>query len=619
MEEPTRAPAARRRARRGSVERPVNGRLYRASFLIALVPLLLVLLASSRTGVLGAPTLPPNFDGAGAEALANELAMNYPDRAPGSAGAFGAAGWVHDELAGFGLQVSSDTWSERLPAGAVERLQNVWAIAPGQSRDSIVVMAHRDDTGAGPGANDNASGTAALIELARGYAANATAGIPTVKPVHTLIFLSTDGGAAGGLGAARFVDRLGYPVDAVVNLTALAGHGAPRLLLSGDSPHSAAALLASTAAERIAEQTGRAPQRPSILAQLIDLGFPFTLGEQGPFVSQGIPAVTVTTGSERPPAAFTDRPGNLDLTHLTQLGRAAQELVGSLDQGIELGRGTPGLVWAAGRAVRGWAIALLLISLLVPFFVAVIDLVAHMRRRRIPIAPAFRSLRSRLAFWLFAGVVFVVFGLFGAWPSGASRPPNPTTAAAGDWALLPLLLLGVVLAAGWFVCRQRLVPRRAVTVEDDLAGSVAALIGCGVVSLLVLATNPYALLFCLLPLHAWLWLPQVRTRGVAVRASVFAVGLIGPLLPLLSLAFRYGLGFDAPWYLLELVSLRYVRPLVFAIALVGAACAAQLAVVAAGRYAPYPKAGERPVRGPVRDLVHRFARAARTRAAYRAR
>ena len=604
----TRTPAPHRRARRGSVERPVNGRLYRASFLVALLPLLLVAFASSRTGVLAAPALPPNFDGPGAKSLASELSMSYPDRSPGSAGALGAAGWVHDQFRGFGLPVSSDTWNERIPGGAVARLENVWAVVAGQSRDAIVVMAHRDDTGVGPGASDNASGTAALVELARGYAATGTAGGPAVRPVHSLVFLSTDGGATGGLGAARFAAHLPFPVDGVINLTALAGHGAPRLLLSGDAPHSAAALLVATAAERIAEQGGQA-RRPSVLAQLIDLGFPFTLGEQGPFVARGVPAVTVTTGGERPPEAFTDRPGNLDLTHLTALGRATQELVASLDQGLELARGTPGLLWAGGRAVRGWAIELLLISLLVPFLVVVVDLFARTRRRRIPIGPAFRSLASRLAFWLFAGLVFAAFGLAGAWPRGPARPPNPATAAAGDWAVLPLLLLGGVLTLGWFVCRQRLVPRRPVSPEEELAGSVAGLLGCAGVALLVLATNPYALLFCLPALHAWLWLPQVRTRSLLRRGLVFGIGLIGPLLPLLSLALRFGLGFDAPWYLLELVALRYVKPIAFAIGLAGTACAAQLAVVAAGRYSPYPRAGERPARGPVRSLAHRFARA----------
>ena len=263
--------------------------------------------------------------------------------------------------------------------------------------------------------------------------------------------------------------------------------------------------------------------------------------------------------------------------------------------------------------MRGWAIELLLISLLVPFFVVVVDLLAHTRRRRIRIAPAFRSLASRLAFWLFAGIVFALFGLAGAWPDGPARPPNPATPAAGDWAVLPLLLLVVVVASGWLVSRQRLVRRRPVSLEQDLAGSVAALLGCGGVALLVLATNPYALLFCLPALHAWLWLPQVRTRSALRRALVFAIGLIGPLLPLLSLAVRFGLGFDAPWYLLELVSLRYVTPIAVAIGLAGVACAAQLAVVAAGRYAPYPRSGEGPERGPIRGLIHRVAASTRAR------
>jgi len=610
---PTDTPAPRRRARRGSVERPVNGRLYRASFLVAVLPLLLLALASSRTGVLAAPTLPPNFDGPGAQTLATELSMSYPDRFPGSAGALGAADWLRTQLRGFGLPVTSDTWTERLPGGDETKLANIWAVVPGQSRDAIVVMAHRDDTGVGPGANDNASGTAALVELARGYAAAGSAGGPAVRPFHTIVFLSTDGGATGGLGAARFARHLPFPVDGVVNLSAIAGRGTPRLLLSGDTPHSAAALLVATAAERIAEQSGRTARRPSLLAQLLDLGFPFTLGEQGPFVARGVPAVTVTTGGERMPAAFTDRPREIDLARLTQVGRAAQELIGSLDQGLELGRGTPGLVWAGGRSVRGWAIELLLISLLVPFYVVVVDLLAHTRRRRIPTAPAFRSLASRLAFWLFAGVVFAVFGLAGAWPDGPPRPPNPATQAAGDWAVLPLLLLVVVVAAGWFVSRQRLLRRRTVSLDEDLAGSVAALIGLGCVSLLVLATNPYALLFCLPALHAWLWLPQVRTRSALRRIVVFAIGLIGPLLPLLSLAFRFGLGFDAPWYLLELVSLRYVSPVAVVVALAGTACAAQLAMVAAGHYAPYPRPGERRERGPIRSLVHRVVTTSRAR------
>jgi hypothetical protein len=46
-----------------------------------------------------------------------------------------------------------------------------------------------------------------------------------------------------------------------------------------------------------------------------------------------------------------------------------------------------------------------------------------------------------------------------------------------------------------------------------------------------------------------------------------------------------------------------VQPLAVAITLGGTACAAQLAMVAAGRYAPYPEPGERSARGPLRELV----------------
>jgi len=608
----TRTPAPRRRPRRGSLERPVNGRLYRASFAVAALPLLLLAFSSARPGLLSQPQLPPNFDGAGAKALATEIATSFPDRSPGSAGALGAARWLHDQLASFGLPVTTDRWRERVPGGSVVSLENIWAVARGESADAIVVMAHRDDSGVGPGADDNASGTAALVELARGYTQTAAAA-GRVKPAHTLVFLSTDGADFGGLGATRFAGGLPYKVVAVVNLTAVAGTGPPRLVISGDTPRTANALLVATADRRIAEQTGRQPKRASLLAQLIDLGFPFTLHEQGPLVARGVPAVTLTTGGERAPAAFGDNPKTLDGARLTTLGRAAQELVGSLDQGIELTGGTPSFVWIGGRVVRGWAIELLLFSLLVPFLVGVVDLFAHCRRRHIPIAPALRSLRSRIAFWAFAGLAFVAFGALGAWPKGPARPPNPASTAAGDWAVLPLLALGVVLLVGWLVGRQRLVPRRPVGPDEELAGDTAALLGLALVSLLVLATDPFALLFCLPAVHAWLWLPQIRSRNWTARFALLALGLTGPLLILFSLGIRYGLGFDAPWYLLELVSLRYVGLTAFAITLAGTACAAQLVAVAARRYAPYPGAGERPARGPLRQIVRASARAARRR------
>ena len=608
-----RTPARRRRARRGSLERPINGRLYRGSLLILLLPLLILAFSITRPGALPAPLLPPNFDGPATRQLATELSSHYPDRVPGGPGSLSAEQWLRDQLAPYGLPLSSDTWNAHVPGLGRVRLRNLWAVAPGQSSDAIVVMAHRDDTGTGPGANDDASGTAALVELARGYAQAGTPAGQRVRSAHTIVFLSTDAGSFGGLGALRFAEHSPFHVVATINLDAIAGRGPPRIVVAGDSPRSPAASLVETAAKRVLEQTGMQAQRAGPVQQLIDLGFPFTLYEQGPFVARGIPAVTLTTAGERPPAAFTDRAAALDTARLTGLGRATQELVGSLDQGLELAQGTTSFVWIGDRIVRGWAIELFLVALLIPYLVAVVDLFAHCRRRRIGLLPAARSLRSRLAFWLFLGLAFVVFRAVGAWPSGVPRPPNPAVASSGDWRVLALAALGLVGFVGWIVTRQRLVPRRPVGTDEQLAGATVALLGLGVVSLLVLATNPFALIFFLPAMHAWLWLPQVQSSKAPTRAVVFLIGLVGPLLIILSLALRFGLGFDAPWYLLELVAVGYVHLPAVVITLCGAACAAQLAVVTAGRYAPYPPAGQRPERGPLRELVRRVVLAQRAR------
>src|SRR4051812_33639341 len=166
-------PPERRRPRRGSVERPVNGRLYRAAWLVVLLPLLVMAFTVSRPSVLSAPQLPPVFDGADAASLARELARLYPDRSPGSSGARGAATWVEQKLAAAGLRPEEDVWPDEVAGGARVPMRNVVAVARGRSPQAIVVMAHRDDDGRGPGANDNASGAAALLELAPGYRSTA--------------------------------------------------------------------------------------------------------------------------------------------------------------------------------------------------------------------------------------------------------------------------------------------------------------------------------------------------------------------------------------------------------------------------------------------------------------
>src|SRR5919198_2912726 len=302
-------PPERRRPRPGSLERPVNGRLYRGTWLLLGLPLLVAAFSVARPVPLPPPQLSSGFDGGAAKALATDLSEHYPNRFPGSSGALGAADWFRDRLRSYGFVVRTQPFTAVVPGHGRIAFQNIVAEAVGRSPQTIVVMAHRDDDGAGQGANDNASGTAALVELARSYSARVT-------PAHTIVFLSTDGGAFGGLGAAHFVDGADRnDVIAVVNLDAIAGRGRIRLQIAGDTPRSPSGVLLETASARIAAETGRAPARPSALRQLLDLAVPFSLYEQAPFLAAGIPALTITTSGDDARDAASDTPSRLDGHH----------------------------------------------------------------------------------------------------------------------------------------------------------------------------------------------------------------------------------------------------------------------------------------------------------------
>ncbi|MGH3081428.1 MAG: M28 family peptidase [Gaiellaceae bacterium] len=602
---PLRPQPAPRRPRPGSLERPVNGRTYRGTALLIAIPLLVAAFTVGRPDELPPSSFPSAFDQQAAVEATRELALQYPNRPPGGPDAVGAAEWVAERFRSYGFGVQRERFEETVPGEGTVPLQNVYAVAPGRSNETLVVMAHRDNVGISPAANDNASGTGALLELARGYGLRA--GTAAVTPAHTIVFLSADGGAFGGLGAYRFLERSSYRgrLTAVVNLTAIGGPRALRIDIAGDRPRSPDPTFVQTATNRVEQRTGAEPRRVTTLGQLIDLAFPFSYYEQAPFVGRGVPAITLTTADERPPQPRTDTLDALVVRRIGQAGGAAEGILGSLDEGVALPGSTATYIWLGPRIIRGWAIKLVLIAALLPFLLAAVDLFARCRRRRIPLAPALRSYRSRLAFWLWTGAVFGALSLLGVWGEGAPRPPSPETSFAGDIPLLALGVLGSLALAGWFVARERLLPRRPVSAEEELAGQTAALLALAVVALLTVATNPFALIFLLPSLHAWLWLPQVRYRPLWVRGAVLAAGLAGPFLLLGSFAWRFELGADAPWYVAQLVALGYVPLPIVAIGLAWLAAAGQLAAVGAGRYAPYPSARERPPRGPVRELIRR--------------
>ena len=604
-------PRERRRARPGSLDRPVNGRLYRGTWLLVGLPLLVAAFSVARPSPLPRAFLPA-FDGEATKRLADDLVTRYPNRFPGT---LPAADWFRDQLKPYGLPVHAERFSARIPGHGRVHMQNLVAEAVGPSPRSIVVMAHRDNDGRGPGANDNASGTAMLVELARAYGVPPGFAPGRLRPNHTILFVSTDGGAFGGLGAAWFAAHspLRRDVAAVIDLDSVGGKGHIRVDMTGDTPRTPSGTFLETVAARITAETGRAPARPSAVRQLVDLGFPFSLHEQAPFLAHGTAAVTLTTRGDTAPDPVTDTKEQLQADRLTQVGRSTQDLLGTLDEGLEFAQGTSSYVYFGSRLIRGWAVELVLIACLLPFLAAAVDLFARCRRRRIPLAPALRGFRSRLGFWVWVLALFELFALLGAFPDGEPRPIAPRSDVAHDWPAQALLGLALLALLGWFVTRERLLPRHEISSEEELAGHTAALLCLGALSLLVVATNPFALVFLLPSLHVWLWLPQVRGAPPAVRLGVLLAGFAGPALLVGSFAGRFGLGWDAPWYIAELRAVGYIPFVVMPLLAVWLAGTAQLSVLATHRYAPYPDAEEVPPQGPVRRLVRGVALAVRDR------
>jgi hypothetical protein len=585
--EPARLGTSKRRPRRGSVERPVDLRLVRnlAAFLV--LPLLLVVVTIVTPGPLPAPTLPPAFDGPTATALTKELADTNASRVPGSLGAANAAQWFRDKLALYGLPVREDVWQEDVPGVGRVELRNLAAVVPGTLDQSIVVVAHRDNNGLSAGANGNASGTAALVELARAYATAGTTESART-PLHTLVFLSTDGGAYGSLGAARFAAHspLARRVVAVVSLDGIAGAAPTRLEVGGLGAHSPPPAVVRTAEARIQAETGGLPVQPGFLDQLVGLALPFGFGEQAPLLGRGIPALRISTAADGGTPPGGDEIGALDERKLGALGRASESLLSSLDGAVELPTTTDGALFLGERAIRGWALQLLLVALVVPFGAAAIDLLARCRRRRLPLAPAWRALRRRIGLWVVLLALLALAAVAGALPREPHLPPPPDQPPVDAWPVGAAVIGVFAIVLVWLRARARLIPRARALPEEELAAYAVAFVALLVIAAGTVLVSAYSLVFVVPSMYAWLLLAQLRRAPGWVTDAAYGVGLVGPVLALVVLAESLDLGLRAPLYAASLLTTGVV-PWGATLALAGwAAVASFVGAIAAGRYAP---------------------------------
>ena len=174
-----------RRARPGSLASPVNSRMYRGTWLLVGIPLLVAAFTVYRPHPLRQPdaTAPVRRrrGGAGRRGVRERLPGSNtralrPRTTPrtGSPSSCASSGWTP----------KSTVFTRKSPVGARSSSKTSARSAKGRSNQIIVVVAHRDNSGASPGANDNGSGTAALIELARSFAASRVPPQPLAPNTH---------------------------------------------------------------------------------------------------------------------------------------------------------------------------------------------------------------------------------------------------------------------------------------------------------------------------------------------------------------------------------------------------------------------------------------------------
>lgn len=169
-------------------------------------------------------------------------------------------------------------------------LMNVLALLPGndpqKAQEIILVGAHRDHFGrqAGqlfPGADDNASGTAVMLEVAR---AMAQAG---ARAKRTVLFVSFSGEEQGLVGSRIYLERTVAPIGsttAMINIDH-AGIGDGRLTIGVTGFEKSVALEAG-------QIVG--------LAEKLDLFGFFPGGDHVPFKEAGVPTITIVSGGIHP-------------------------------------------------------------------------------------------------------------------------------------------------------------------------------------------------------------------------------------------------------------------------------------------------------------------------------
>lgn len=485
--------------------------LVRLAFLTPPLLAFLVVLISVQTpqGLSQTPQSPPTFNGDRAAGFARDLARELPDRAPGAPTARIAADDVQVALQdATGVIPQRSAFEAPGPDGTRVEMENLWLELPGETKEAIIVLAHRDDIAPGPGLDDNASGTAALIELARGAAG--------IQRARALVVASVDGGTVGQAGARALIEQVrdaGLTPVAAIAIDAVGGPPGPlpiRFAGEGGIRSPERLLRGLQVAVDDVPQAGPAETASPVL-QFLDLIAPESpAGAQAPFLERGIAAIQLGDGDGGIGVAAIDE------ARLDAVGAAVSTLLVRLDAEPRTAIPAGTYVAISGRVIPGSAIALFALSFLVGPVLAVLVALATRRPRRAQLGDA----TLVVAIGALPGIALVLVARVVDLAGGIDVLPGAPWPEAGVIGTIVAILVALFVLAGAIVVAFRrgapVVPAVVVPVFGLLA---AALLAIG---------SPASTLLAVPAVWVWTLLPpptQLVQRLVWALAPVVAPAL----------------------------------------------------------------------------------------------
>jgi len=504
------------------------------------------------------------FSGERAFEIEEQFVTDHINRTSGSDESLAAVEWLNDQLVELGWTCTVDKWQAVLYSETKE-LRNVVCKLPGESEKEILVLAHHDIAPTTvQGADNDGSGVAVLLHLAEIFAEEGT-------PRDTLVFVSDDAEEYGMIGSRRYIETHPDPGKIIAGIS-LDNLGRPYYQdmgteLVGQYEGYAPIWIGLAAKEAAAvAPTDWEVVLKGPIDQVLNQAVTISLTDQGPINAFGVPAIGF--GPIVPPASadihyqcWHHPCDNIDLQSpdsLEQSGIISEALIRQLLAMENFPENTGPYLYFEGsnQLFTGWPLYLVFIGFVGIFITG--SFLINRTSLAENVDGWVRAFPHFLGIWLpLIAAILLLYLLVavGVMQEFTSYPgtTKDATQLNPSWLAVIIFLVGTAIL---FVLGRWLVSRLAAGVEAPGFGSIKSLgfLIIGMISLLILLTDPFALIF-VLPILFWFLISDRPGAWKILDVIFFLLG--GLMLYALIYFFGFGLlryGFGFLWYFISAIS-----------------------------------------------------------------